>query len=78
LKYVANTFVPVIAYLGVIHLVQIFPSTHISPPVGLTNPETRFKRVDLPFPEGPAMVMNSPKISSLVANMHPDKTKCHY
>src|SRR5258708_23015609 len=36
------------------------PSTVIVPPVGMANPEISFSAVDLPQPEGPMRVTNSP------------------
>jgi len=38
----------------------VIPSTEIVPAVGTANPEISFSAVDLPQPEGPMKLTNSP------------------
>ncbi len=38
-----------------------WPSTRIAPPVTLSRPAMQFSSVDLPQPEGPTRIRNSPE-----------------
>src|SRR5438093_501007 len=51
------------------------PNTVISPLFGANQPEIRLRIVLLPEPDGPSRTTNSPRSSSSIRKLKPDRTR---